>query len=101
MARREFRKLKMTETRERTGVLIFLLLQDRAFYILADEGIHTRVEDGTWNAVAKEMSEHFYQKNFRDGIIHGVKRIGEILTRHFPADPNNNPDELSNEVSVH
>ena len=100
MARREFHKLKMTRTPQRTGILIFLLLQDRAFYILADEGIHRKVEDGTWDAVAKEMSEHFSQKNFQSGIIHGVKRVGEILTRHFPENPKDKQNELPNDVSM-
>lgn len=100
MARREFKKLGMMQTKQRTGILIFLLLQDRAFYILADEGIHRKVEDGTWDAIAGEMSKHFSQKNFRFGIIHGVKRVGEILTRHFPEDPKDKKNELPNEVSI-
>jgi uncharacterized membrane protein len=99
MARREFHLLGMTKTKDRTGILIFLLLQDRHFYIHADEGIHAKVEDGTWEKIAEEISQHFSQKNFRQGIIHGVQAVGKVLAAHFP--PNKaDTNELSNEVHV-
>ena len=54
LARQEFHILGMTKTKERTGILIFLLLEDKKFFILADEGIHTKVEDGTWDRLRKK-----------------------------------------------
>jgi uncharacterized membrane protein len=99
LARKEFHLLRMTETKDRTGTLIFLLLRQKQFSILADEGIHAKVEDGTWEKIAKEMSEHFSKKNFRQGILHGVEAVGRELSKHFPraADDKN---ELSDEVHV-
>ena len=100
MARHEFHRLGMTATQQRTGILIFLLLKEKQFYILADDGIHTKVADGTWDAIAKEMSEHFLQQNFKNGIIHGVERVGQVLSQYFPAAPGDTANELSNEVSI-
>ena len=99
IARQEFHLLGMTKTKDRTGILIFLLLEDKRFFILADNGIHTKVEDGTWDKIAKEMSNHFSQKNFRIGIVHGVHSVGMELSKFFPrkADDTN---ELPNEVHV-
>jgi uncharacterized membrane protein len=99
IARREFEFLGMHKTKDRTGVLIFLLLEDKKFYILADEGIHTKVEDGKWTKIAGGMSSHFSRKNFKQGIIQGVQLVGEELSKHFPhkADDKN---ELPNEVRV-
>jgi uncharacterized membrane protein len=97
LARQEFHSLGMTKTKERTGILIFLLLEDKKFYILADDGIHAKVEDGTWNKIANEMSNHFSQKNFRLGIVHGVKSVGVELSKFFPRkadDTNELPDDV-------
>ena len=97
IARREFQSLGMTKTRDRTGVLLFLLLQDRKFFILADEGIHTKVEDGTWANIAADVSAHFSKNNFRHGIVHGVNAIGEVLSKFFPRksdDSNELPDDV-------
>jgi uncharacterized membrane protein len=99
IARREFHFLKMNKTKERTGVLIFLLLEDKKFYILADEGIHSKVEEGKWSKVAAEISAHFSQKNFKNGIIKGVEMVGEELSRHLPR-KSGDKNELSNEVRV-
>jgi uncharacterized membrane protein len=99
LARREFHLLGMTKTKDRTGILIFLLLEDKKFFILADDGIHTKVEEGTWNKVAKEMSDHFSQKNFRLGILHGVHSVGMELAKFFPR-KSHDTNELPNDVHV-
>jgi uncharacterized membrane protein len=99
MARQEFQLLGMTKTKDRTGILLFLLLQDRKFFILADEGIHTKVEEETWTRIAREISTHFSQNNFRHGIIHGVKAVGEVLSKFFPR-KSDDTNELSNDVHV-
>jgi uncharacterized membrane protein len=99
MARQEFRLLGMTKTKDRTGILIFLLLEDKKFFILADDGIHTKVEDGTWDKIANEMSDHFSQKNFRLGIIHGIRSVGVELSKYFPR-KSDDINELPNDVHV-
>ena len=99
LAQQEFHALGMTKTKDRTGILIFLLLEDKKFFILADDGIHARVEDGMWDKIAKEMSTHFSQKNFRLGIIQGVKSVGMELTKFFPR-KSDDTNELPNDVHV-
>ncbi|HUN66132.1 MAG TPA: TPM domain-containing protein [Bacteroidota bacterium] len=80
----EFRRLGMHHTRDHTGVLIFLLVSERRFHIIADEGIHAKVADGTWDAVAAGMSAHFRQGNFRQGISEAIAAVGTVLAREFP-----------------
>ena len=99
IARREFHELGMTKTKDRTGILIFLLLEDKKFFILADDGIHTKVKDGSWDKIAGEMSDHFSQKNFRLGILHGVKSVGAELAKYFPR-KYDDTNELPNDVRV-
>jgi uncharacterized membrane protein len=99
LARKEFHALGMTKTAERSGVLIFLLLEDRKFHILADEGIHKKVGVGVWQSVANEMARHFSEQKFLDGILHGVAAVATELKKHFPPKPGKN-NELSNTVPV-
>ena len=89
----------MTKTKDRTGILIFLLLEDKKFFILADEGIHTKVKDGAWDTIAHEMSNHFSQKNFRLGMLHGVQSVSAELSKYFPR-KNDDTNELPNDVRV-
>jgi uncharacterized membrane protein len=99
LALKEFRRLDMQKTQQRIGVLIFLLLSERQFHIVADGGIHARVEDGTWDALAETMSRHFREGKFCEGICEAVRTVGDILSKHFPS-KTENIDELPNDVSV-
>ena len=99
LARKEFHALGMTKTAERTGVLIFLLLEDRKFHILADEGIHAKVAEGTWQTIADGMMKHFSEQKFHDGIVHGIRAVGAELSKHFPP-KQGGTNELPNTVHV-
>jgi uncharacterized membrane protein len=99
LARREFESLGMAKTRDRTGVLLYFLIEARQFSIFADEGIHAKVQDGTWQRIADSMSEHFSRQNFRQGIIQGIQAIGKILSDHFPR-KSDDTNELPNQVRV-
>ncbi len=99
LARKEFHALGMTNTAERSGVLIFLLLEDRKFHILADAGIHGKVSEGTWERIAGEMGRHFSERKFREGIVHGVQSVAAELARHFPHKPGGK-NELPDAVRV-
>lgn len=100
LARKEFHALGMNRTADRSGVLIFLLLEDRQFHILADDGIHKEVGDGTWTRIAGEMSKHFSEMKFLEGIQHGVRSVSAELRKHFPRRPDDK-NELPNAVRVH
>jgi uncharacterized membrane protein len=93
----EFHRLGMQNTRERIGVLILLLLSERQFQIIADEGIHRKVGDGTWNEIAAGMTAHFKSGNYLAGILEAVGKVGDVLHEHFPgrhSDGNELPDDV-------
>ena len=93
----EFTRLGMQRTKDRTGVLVLLLMSERKFHIIADEGIHTKVESGTWDRIAVEMSSQFKEGKFAQGISAGVEAVGRELSAFFPRKLDDH-DELSNEV---
>jgi uncharacterized membrane protein len=99
LALKEFHRLRLSKTKDRTGILFFLLLDERKFHIVADEGIHRKVADGTWEQVAQSMSSEFRGGKFREGIVRGVEHVGQILSEAFPrkADDKN---EISDRVVV-
>jgi len=84
LALQEFYHLGMHKTPQRTGVLIMLLLTERKFHIIADEGIHSRVPEGTWDSIAAVMSDHFKKGNYRDGLAKAIEAVGSVLVQHFP-----------------
>ncbi|MBX9794160.1 MAG: TPM domain-containing protein [Burkholderiaceae bacterium] len=81
-----FSQLRIWDTQHNTGVLIYLLLGDRAVEIVADRGIHAKVDSQEWNKVCRQMEVAFRQSNFEGGVVAGVQAVTQHLKQHFPSD---------------
>ncbi len=99
LAIREFHRLGMTNTRDRSGILFFLLLNDREFYILPDVGISEKIPQSFWDELAREAENSFREKNFFEGIINVIRKCGNVLAELFPR-KQDDFDELSNKVEI-
>lgn len=93
-----FYGLKMNETKEQNGVLIYLAVEDKTFAICGDKGINDVVAEDFWNNTKNIMANHFKSGNFKQGLIDGVLEAGDQLKKYFPYQENDT-DELSNEIS--
>jgi len=83
-AQKEFVRLGMTKSPKRNGVLIFVAPRSRKFAVIGDEGVHAKCGDVFWQELAKAMTDYFSKSEFTEGVIHGVKKAGELLAEHFP-----------------
>ena len=93
-----FAQLRVWDTQHNNGLLIYLLLADRAVEIVADRGIHAKVGAEEWRKVCHQMETAFKQSNYEGGVIAGVQAVTQHLAQHFPAD--DRPNELSNRPIV-
>ena len=93
-----FKKLKMHETKERNGVLVYLSISDKKFAIIGDSGINKVVPEGFWNQIKESMISHFSKGEFAQGIIIGIDKTGEQLKHYFPWQTDDT-NELSDEIS--
>ncbi|MDO8549421.1 MAG: TPM domain-containing protein [Ignavibacteria bacterium] len=99
LAEEEFFRLGMNKTSDKTGILIFLLIKERQFYILADKGIDDKVEPATWNSIKDKMQDMFSKGEFSKGILFGIEEVGKILSSYFPLKADDK-DELSNRIII-
>jgi uncharacterized membrane protein len=99
LAEEEFHRLNMQNTRDKTGILIYLNLHLRQFYILADAGINAKVEQKQWDLIRNEIQKAFIEGKYIDGILSGIERVGIILAEHFPI-KSDDTNEISNEVAI-
>ena len=98
-ARDVFVALGMHRTAQRSGVLIYLAVEDRKLAIIGDEGIHTRVGDDYWTGVRDRMVERLRAGAMRDALVGAVTDVGAALARFFPRRPDD-VDELPDDVSL-
>ena len=92
-----FEKLHMHETALRSGVLIYLSVQDRKFAIIGDSGIHEKVTDDFWNTTKELMVSYFKNDQVAEGLIAGITKAGKALGDHFPRQ-HDDSNELSNDI---
>ncbi|GAA3586991.1 TPM domain-containing protein [Flavivirga amylovorans] len=93
-----FHYLKMDNTKDQNGVLIYVAVEDKAFVIYGDKGINDVVPDNFWDSTKDLMQSHFKKGNFKKGISEGVLKAGKQLETYFPW-KHGDVDELSNEIS--
>lgn len=79
-----FSVLKVWDTEENNGVLVYVLLADRKVEIIADRGIHRKVGDERWRAICKEIELRYRRGDFLGGSVTGIEKIGAELAHGFP-----------------
>lgn len=91
-----FSALRVWDTEENNGVLIYLLLADHDVEIVADRGVSRALPQDFWGEVCRTMEAHFRAGRYADGVLAGVQAIGDQLTALYPrtgADVNELPNE--------
>jgi uncharacterized membrane protein len=91
-----FSKLRVWDTEQNNGVLIYVELADHGIEIVADRGIARRVPREQWQAICDAMRERFRAGDYEGGALIGIERVGEQLAQIFPlAEGAVNPNELN------
>lgn len=93
-----FFNLKMDQTRDRNGVLIYVALKDHQLAVFGDEGIHKKVGQDYWDREVEKMISSFNKENYAEGIREIVLDIGEALHIHFPYDNKTDKNELPDNI---
>ncbi len=92
-----FAQQRVWDTQHNDGVLIYVLLADRAVEIVADRGVaHGAVLPAEWQKVCTMMQTHFREGRFEEGAVAGVRATADVLARH-PAGERDAGNELPNE----
>ena len=97
-AQQVFHFLKMDNTKDGNGVLLYVAVNDKRFVIYGDRGIDRAVPKGFWESTKDIIASHFKNGNFKQGIVEGVLKAGKELEEHFPWQ-HGDTNELSDAVS--
>jgi uncharacterized membrane protein len=96
-----FGKLRVWDTEANNGVLIYLLLAERAIEIVADRALTRVMPQAHWETVLAGMREAFGAGRFEDGLAQAIDAVDAMLVRHFPlAEGQDNPNELPDRADV-
>lgn len=86
-------------TKDSSGILIFVSVLEHVVFVFADEGIHKKTAENTWNEICSKLVIALKNKEAGKGFVEAVQTCGEILKELFPAQ-DDNPNELSNSLAI-
>lgn len=84
-----FGTLRVWDTEENSGILVYVQLVDRKVEILADRGIAAQVPQEEWDALCRGLEHAFKAGSYRQGVLAALERATVLLQTHFPAAPGN------------
>ena len=98
-ARDLFSLLRVWDTQDNSGVLLYLQLAERRVEIVADRGIAARVDANQWQQLCDQFASDMRSGAADAAVLRCLGRINDLLTAHFPAGEDN-PRELPDEPVV-
>lgn len=78
-----FGKLRMWDTQNRNGVLIYLNIADKEIDIVADRGLNDKVSAEKWREIINELTLSIINKNFKNGVNLALVAVNNLLVEHF------------------
>ena len=86
----------MQKTRERNGVLIFVVPRAHKFAVIGDEGVHEKCGEEFWQQLVNEC-EPTFKMRISTELCRSHQETGKFLAAHFPSTGdtiNELPDEI-------
>lgn len=87
-------------TKDRTGILLFISLLEHKVVVLGDAGINAKVRPEEWDAVVKVLVDGMKNGKPADGLIEAIVLCGDLLKREGVARRHDDDDELSNKMRI-
>lgn len=96
---RHFMESGVYNTKDRTGILIFISLLEKRVELLADRGISKKIPQEKWNSIMEHIIEGIKTNRFIDHILEAISQCGNLLAKHFPAHPDD-VNELGDDLQI-
>lgn len=90
-----FSDLRIWDTANNNGVLIYLLMVEQAIEVVADRGLSPWMNSSDWKRLIADISVAFRRKDYEGGLTNALEEVSALLVQHFPVSiGETNPNEL-------
>jgi putative membrane protein len=69
------------DTRDRTGILLFVSLREHRIEVLGDAGINQQVDPDDWVEVVARIQRGIQNDNLTEGLVEAIEMCGQLLER--------------------
>ena len=82
-----FSKLRIWDTAQNNGVLIYLSLAERRIEVVADRGLSQHVGAVQWQELVSHLGSALQAGRFEQGLALALAEVSTLLEHHFPVLP--------------
>ncbi len=100
-AMQAFVEEEVFNTRDRTGILIFISILEHRIEVLGDEGINAEVEEEDWIEIVEHIRLAIREDRVAQGLVEAIELCGALLKKRGVDPRGDDPNELSNELRIH
>ncbi|ACF46834.1 MAG: TPM domain-containing protein [Prosthecochloris sp.] len=94
-----FYKKEVYNTRDHSGILLYISLFEHRVRVVADKGISAVVSQAEWDTIVQRIIQAIRTGKQAEAIMEAVDMCGDILSKHFPSKPDDT-NELDNSVII-
>jgi putative membrane protein len=98
-ATRYFMESGVYNTKDRTGILIFISIMERRVELLADSGISEKIPKEKWQNIVDNIIKGIKQKDIVTHLTESINECGELLAGHFPIQ-SDDKNELTDDIDI-
>lgn len=80
-AMQAFVEEEVFDTRDRTGILLFVSLREHRIEVLGDAGINQQVDPEDWVEVVARIRRGIQNDNLTEGLVEAIEMCGHLLER--------------------
>lgn len=99
-AENAFLEEEVFNTKQRTGIMIFVSFFEHEVIVMADQGISKVVEQKQWDQIVQEIVQRIRNGEIVEALEHGILKCGDILLEKGFLKTDDDTNELHNELRV-
>ncbi|MCC6137521.1 MAG: TPM domain-containing protein [Bdellovibrionaceae bacterium] len=99
-AEMEFQNCKVSSTKQKNGILVYISLLERRVIVKGDRAIYEKIDPQLWNQAVQKIIGGMKQKQMARGISDALDAMESLLKLHFPVNIAGKSNELPNTFSI-
>lgn len=99
-AENAFLEEEIFNTRQRTGILIFISFFEHEVIVIADSGINKVVEQRQWDSIVSDLVRNIREGKLVEGLEGGIRRCGELLLEKGFTKSEDDTNELRDDLRI-
>lgn len=99
-AENAFLEEEVFNTKQRTGIMIFISFFEHEVIVMADQGINKVVEQKQWDQIVQEIVQRIRNGEIVEALENGIQKCGDVLLEKGFLKTDDDTNELHNELRV-